>query len=82
MKTTVDIADSLLRRLRRRAADEGTTLKALLTEAIRNYLGAPRGPQRAFKLRDGSVPGRGPASGVQEGNWSQVRDMAYEGRGS
>jgi hypothetical protein len=81
MKTTVDIPEALLRRLRRRAAEEGTTLRALLNAAIQRFLGSPQGPAGRFTLKDGSFRGQGAAPGVQEGDWGQVRDLAYEGRG-
>jgi hypothetical protein len=35
MRTTIDLPDELLRQARRRAAEEGTTLTALLTEGLR-----------------------------------------------
>ncbi len=49
MRTTVDLPDELLRQARRRAADEGTTLTALLADGLRLRLGgavAGRGRRR------------------------------------
>lgn len=46
MRTTVDLPDELLIQARRRAADEGTTLTALLADGLRLRL-APRVPPAA-----------------------------------
>lgn len=81
MKTTVDIPENLFGELRERAAREKTTLKALIHAALRSFLASGRKGRSGFKLKDGSVAGRGAASGVAEGNWQQIRELAYEGRG-
>ena len=41
MRTTVHVNDELLRQAKRRAADEGATLKAVFEEALRAYLATP-----------------------------------------
>jgi hypothetical protein len=41
MRTTVDLPDELLRQARTRAAEEGTTLTALLADGLRLRLGGP-----------------------------------------
>jgi hypothetical protein len=48
MRTTVDLPDELLREARRRAAEEGTTLTAMLADGLRLRLGggAPRRQRR------------------------------------
>jgi len=48
MRTTVDLPDELLAQARRRAADEGTTLTALLADGLRLRLArrAPRASSR------------------------------------
>ena len=81
MKTTLELSDSLLDRLRERAAREKTTLRALVSTAIQQFLRSPGGPAGRFRLKDGSVAGNGPAPGVQEGDWRQIQELAYEGRG-
>jgi hypothetical protein len=59
MRTTVDLPDELLRQARTRAAEEGTTLTALLTEGLRLRLSdAPPGRKRQRKLPT-SVAGGG-----------------------
>lgn len=38
MRTTIEIADELLRRAKKRAADNGTPLRAVVETALRRYL--------------------------------------------
>jgi len=67
MRTTVDLPDELLRQARRRAADEDTTLTALLAEGLRLRLSgvsAGRGRRSRLpvsKLGGGLQPGIDPA---------------------
>ena len=58
MRTTVDLPDELLRQARKRAAEEGTTLTALLTEGLRLRLSnAPTGRRRQRRLPTSTVGG-------------------------
>ena len=58
MKTTVEIADSLLREARKVAAREGVTLRELMERGLRKVVDDTK--QRApFKLRDASFRGKG-----------------------
>jgi hypothetical protein len=81
MKTTVEIADDLLRKAKKVANAERTTLRALIEEGLRLIL-ASRGRRERFTLRDEAVSGKGTQAGVAEGNWDEVRDLIYRGRGS
>lgn len=81
MKTTVELSDALLDRLRERAAREKTTLRALISAAIQQFLRPAGGPTGRFRLKDGSVAGNGPAAGMHEGDWRTVQELSYEGRG-
>jgi hypothetical protein len=81
MKTTVDIPDPLFRRLRERAAREGTTLRALLQAALTEFLAPRRRSSKKHVMNDASFRGSGLAPGVREGDWDQIRAMIYEGRG-
>ena len=57
MRTTIDISDELLRLAKRRAADEGTTLKAVFEDALRGHL--VRGPSRpGYRLEWRTETGR------------------------
>jgi len=57
MRTTIDIADELLRLAKKRAADEGLTLRAVVEAALRGYL-ARRRPSAAYRLRWRTERGR------------------------
>lgn len=80
MKTTVEIADSLLNEARRTAAREKTTVRALLEEGLRKVLD-DRGPRR-FRLRKATFRGKGLQAGAADAGWERLRDMSYEGRGA
>jgi hypothetical protein len=67
MKTTLDLDDRLLERAKRLAADEGTTLRAVVEDALRARL-APR-PARhaAYRFEPPIVQGtRAPAVDVAD----------------
>ena len=42
MRTTLDINDELLRQVKRRAADERTSLRAVIESALRAHIRPPR----------------------------------------
>jgi plasmid stability protein len=48
-RTTLALDDDLLRALKRRAAEEGTTLQAVVNDVLRQAIAAPR--KGKFKLR-------------------------------
>ena len=81
MKTTVDIADSLLDAVKRLAAAERTTLRALIEEGLRRVL-ERRERRGAFRLRRASFRGNGLQPDAREGGWERIRDLTYEGRGT
>jgi len=77
MKTTVEIADSLLESAKRRAAEEHRTMKELLEEGLRRVL-ADEEPRKPFKLRHvPPVQGEGLQPGIREGDWETIRDISY-----
>ena len=82
MKTTIDIQDGLLARAKRLAEARGETLRAVMEDALRRVLqeDAAARPRR-FRLRDAAFGGRGLHKGVAEGDWRELRERAYEGRG-
>ena len=81
MKTTVEIADVLLREAKRIAAKERTTVRALLEEGLRRAL-EEHGKKPRFRLRDASYGQGGLQADVKEGSWERLRDLIYEGRGT
>lgn len=81
MKTTIDIADSLMREARRVAAREGTTLRNLVEEGLRRVLQGRR-QQPPFRLRKVTFGGRGVQPEFRDATWERVRGEIYEGRGA
>lgn len=81
MKTTLDISDPLLSDARKVAAREGTTLRALVEQGLRNVIAEKRERKKPFKLRDASVEGEGINPELAEAGWDEIRRLAYEGRG-
>lgn len=63
MRTTVRLPDELIRRAKRRAAEQGTTLTSLLEEGLRLALAEPKAPRRRVvrlpvsKASGGTLPG-------------------------
>jgi Arc/MetJ family transcription regulator len=76
MKTTIEISDAILERAKAVAAREGTTLRALVEDGLRQVLRARRAS--AFRLRDASVDGNGLSAEFQGAGWDKLRDAAYE----
>ena len=81
MKTTIEIAPALLAQSKRFARDEAVTLRALVEEGLRKVI-AEREKRPNFRLRKVPFSGGGFNKGFEGGHWSQLRDAAYEGRGS
>lgn len=81
MKTTIEIADSLLEEAKRAARQERTTLRALVEDGLRRVLGERRSRKKEFRLRKASFRGKGLQPDVGEGSWERIRDAIYEGRG-
>jgi hypothetical protein len=82
MKTTVNIADPLLKRAKEAAARRGTTLRGIIEEALREALSEGRSPRKGYRLETHTFGGRGLQKGLSWGDWSAIRDLAYEGRGA
>lgn len=80
MKTTVDISEPLLRQAKRLAAKRGTTLRAVIEDALRDAL-AKSQSQEPVELVTFIVDGKGLQPGLSWDDFSALRDLAYEGRG-
>lgn len=80
MKTTIDIADPLLRQARQLAARDGTTVKALVEQGLKRVIAEHRRPG-AFKLRDASFGGGGLRPGIEDLSWDRIGALVYEDRG-
>ena len=79
MKTTIEISDALLREVRKLAAREGVTLRALVERGLHRVIAETKRPP--FRMRDGSVGGGWLHPDVRDLSWAQIREMSYEGRG-
>lgn len=82
MKTTIDIADSLLAEAKAAAAARETTLRALVEAGLRQVLHEPRGRPAPFRLRRATFKGKGLRAELQGQPFDRLRDLACEGRGA
>jgi hypothetical protein len=82
MKTTVDLPDPLLEEAKEVAAREGITLRALIETGLRAVLKERRRRGARFRLRDAGFDGRGLKAPFRDDRWDEIREAAYEGRGS
>ena len=80
MKTTVDIPKSLLDEAKKLAANNRTTVKALIEEGLRRVLGEHK-KTRKFRLRKATFKGEGLQQEMAGVSWETLRERAYEGRG-
>lgn len=76
MKTTVEISDGLARAAKRLAAEENTTLRALIESGLERIL-EERGERTTFHLRDASFRGRGLQPEFRAAGWDRIRAAAY-----
>lgn len=80
MKTTIDIADSLLAEAKTVAAREGTTVRSLVEEGLRMAI-ARRGEGQPFRLRPAGFRGDGVRADISLETWDEIRGLIYGGRG-
>lgn len=80
MKTTIDISDPILNQARKLAAQQGTTVKALVELGLRHILAEQR-QMGNFRLRRASFRGNGLKPELQDASWERLRELAYEAHG-
>jgi len=76
MRTSIDIPDALMKRLKRVAIEESTTLRQLLIEGAERRLDGVA-TRKKNRYVDRSVDGKGVQPGVNENDWEQTRAMIY-----
>lgn len=81
MKTTIEITDDLAIKAKALAAKKGITLRAVIEQGIRRTLETEQSLVK-FQLEDKSVGGNGLCMEFRDKSWPEIRDAAYEGRGS
>jgi Bacterial antitoxin of type II TA system, VapB len=83
MKTTLEIADPLLDEARKIAHRDGTTLRALVEQGLRQVVIERNKPPKKFKLRDASFKGGGGLTPeFENASWIEILEEAYRGRGT
>jgi hypothetical protein len=80
MKTTIEIADPLLRQARKIAEREGVTLRALVERGLNRVISETNQPA-PFKLRHSSFRGKGLQPEFRDASWETIRDEIYKGHG-
>ncbi|HEU4703473.1 MAG TPA: hypothetical protein VFS37_13400 [Conexibacter sp.] len=81
MKTTVDIAEAMLREAKLIAAREGTTLKALVEEGLRHVIDERSKQTTGFRLRDCRYGSGGGVEGIDINDWMSMKHLT-RGAGS
>lgn len=82
MKTTIDIADPVLREAKRLAASRKTTLREVVEQALRDAIAKERARPKVTAVHTRTFEGRGLQAGLSWDDWGALRDLSYEGRGS
>jgi hypothetical protein len=82
MKTTVEIADPLLKQARRIAARDGQTLRTLIESGLAKELAARQSTAKPFKLKQVTAGGKGLQPEVAHLSMHDIILMSYEGRGA
>ncbi len=80
LKTTIELSDELANAAKMHAAQENTTLRALVERGLHIVLRIDRDAE-PFKLREASAGGNGLQPAYRDAEWSRIREAIYEGRG-
>ena len=77
MKTTIEISDSLYIEAKRRAAKNGTTLRAVIEQGLKLALKQPVAGA-GYQPRDCRVKGDGRVEAARASGWRTLREIANE----
>jgi len=80
MKTTIEISDSLLTRLKQLARDQNVTLRCLAEEGLRMVI-EKRSSREPCKIQPATFQGEGLLPEFGGATWERIRKAAFEGRG-
>ncbi|MFK7850045.1 MAG: DUF2191 domain-containing protein [Akkermansiaceae bacterium] len=74
MKTTIEIADNLLIRAKRRAKEKQITLKSLIEESLAASLDQPLQSKQVAPV---TFSGKGLTEEFEGASWDKIRDAIY-----
>jgi hypothetical protein len=74
MKTTIEIADSLLNRAKARAKEKRITLRSLIEESLAAALDQP---VQARQITPVTFKGNGLSAEFEGASWEKIRDTIY-----
>ena len=77
MKTTIEISEALFLEAKRQAAKNGTTLRALIEQGLKQAL-KDSAKTTTHQPRDGRVKGKGLTPEAKTAGWRAVLDEANE----
>jgi hypothetical protein len=75
MKTTVDIAEAVLKEAKLIAAREGTTLRSLIEEGLRRVVEDRAKQKTGFRLRDVRYGDSVGAPGIDPNDWMSIKHL-------
>lgn len=81
MKTTIDLSNSLFKEIKRMTVKNNRTFKELVEAALSLFIEQQKKQKKPFRLQKKSFAGKGIAPGLNEGDWSQIRSLIYQGHG-
>ena len=81
MKTTIDIAEPLLRRAKVAARKQKRSLRDLVESGLRRELALAREARGSFELRDASVGGEGLRPELRGASFAELLELSYGDRG-
>ena len=80
MKSTFNISDPLFRKLEQYCKAKNVTMRKVLESALTMFLAETAQTKKKFKLKKNTFRGKGLKPGIEEGDWSKIRDLIYESK--